>query len=131
MASPKVYDAPKFVPPAYLYRCELDRVIDGDTVDLNIDLGFKTWVFKRIRLIGINTAELRGGTDETKAHARVAKSRVEELYAQADECFVQTHMDAEGKYGRTLGWLYTLKDEKITNINILLMEEDLAEESAY
>jgi micrococcal nuclease len=131
MARVKVYDVPKFIPPTYLYRCELDRVIDGDTVDLNIDLGFKTWTYKRIRLIGINTAELRGGTDETKAHARKAKSRVEVLFAEADEAFVQTHWDSKGKYGRTLGWLYVLKDAQITNINILLLEEKLAEESSY
>ena len=131
MARIKVYDAPKFIQPTYLYRCKLGRVIDGDTVDVNIDLGFKTWAYKRIRLIGINTAELRGGTDETKAHARLAKKRVEDLFAEADESFVQTHWDAKGKYGRVLGWLYVLKDEQVTNINILLMEEDLAEESAY
>ena len=131
MARIKVYDVPKFIPPTYLYRCELDRVIDGDTVDLNIDLGFKTWTAKRIRLIGINTPELRGGTKESKAQAKIAKRRVQDLFAEADESFVQTHWDSEGKYGRTLGWLYVLKDEQVTNINILLLQENLAVESSY
>jgi endonuclease YncB( thermonuclease family) len=131
MARVKVYDVPRFVPPTYLYRCKLDRVIDGDTVDLNIDLGFKTWTYKRIRLIGIDTPELRGGTAESKAEARIAKRRVEDLFAEADESFVQTQWDSKGKYGRTLGWLYVLKDEQVTNINILLLQENLAVESSY
>lgn len=113
----------EFKRPDYIYRCTVDRVIDGDTVDVTIDVGFKTNMFKRIRFLGIDTEELRGGTVESKARAVEAKERVQELVDGADRCYLQTVMDTEGKYGRLLGYLWVEKDEVLTNVNQLLVEE--------
>ena len=62
----------------YEYKCEIVRVVDGDTVDVNIDLGFNTWLWKeRIRLNGIDTPESRTRDLEEKKAGLYAKSVVE------------------------------------------------------
>ena len=62
------------------YRCSLDRVIDGDTIDVHIDLGFKIILSKeRVRLLGINTPESRTRNLEEKALGLAAKARLKEL----------------------------------------------------
>ncbi len=53
-----------FARPDYTYRVTVDRVIDGDTIDVLIDVGFKTTVFKRLRLLNVDTEELRSSDPE-------------------------------------------------------------------
>jgi micrococcal nuclease len=60
----------------YQYKAALRRVVDGDTVDLDIDLGFYMTAALRFRILGVDTPELRGGTDESKAKAKLAKAFV-------------------------------------------------------
>ena len=60
----------------YIYNAKLDRVVDGDTVDATVDLGFDTWKFIRIRLVGINTPESRTRDLEEKARGLAAKDFV-------------------------------------------------------
>ena len=68
----------------YTYKIELDRVIDGDTIDATIDLGFDISTKKRIRFIGIDTPESRTRDLEEKARGLAAKERVKELLEGAD-----------------------------------------------
>ena len=106
----------------YEYNAKLDRVIDGDTVDAMIDLGFNTWVHKRIRLEGIDAPETRTRDLDEKAQGFATKERLEGLLEAANGMFVlQSH--GVGKYGRCLGTII-IEDE---NINELLIREGLAE----
>lgn len=117
--------------PDYTYRIkEVIRVIDGDTVDVMIDLGFYLSARKRIRFLNIDTYEMRGGTDETKTLARAAKARLEELLATPDALvYIKTKMDNTGKYGRLLGKLYVIRnaDGFIIDVNHVLLEEGFVE----
>ena len=104
------------------YNATLDRVIAGDTVDAMIDLGFSTWVHKRIRLLGIDAPETRTRDLEEKAQGFATKERLEGLLEAANGMFVlQSH--GVGKYGRCLGTIFIEEQ----NINELLIEEGLAE----
>lgn len=110
-----------FTHPTYTYRVkEVIHVVDGDTIDVLIDVGFKTYLSKRLRLLGIDTWELRG---DEREKGLIAKARMEELLADAEEIFVQTKMDAEGKYGRVLAWVWTKKGLDVVNINERLLLE--------
>jgi len=89
----------------FRYNAVLDRVIDGDTVDATIDLGFDTWKKTRIRFYGINTPESRTRDLEEKKRGLAAKDRLIEILKANDNKFVlQSH--GVGKYGRCLGELF-------------------------
>ena len=106
----------------YEYNAKLDRVIDGDTVDAMIDLGFNTWVHKRIRLEGIDAPETRTRDLDEKAQGFATKERLEGLLEATSGMFVlQSH--GVGKYGRCLGTIFIEEQ----NINELLLAEGLAE----
>ena len=106
----------------YEYNAKLDRVVDGDTVDAMIDLGFDTWVHKRIRLMGIDAPETRTRDLDEKAQGLATKERLTGLLEVADGMFVlQSH--GVGKYGRCLGTIFIGQ----SNINELLLSEGLAE----
>ena len=82
----------------YQYIAKLIRVIDGDTVDALVDLGFDVWVKKRIRLYGINTPETRTRDLEEKKAGIAAKERLETLISECDGIFIlESH--GVGKYG--------------------------------
>ena len=115
----------------YTYKIKLDRVVDGDTIDAYIDLGFDVSVKKRIRFMGINTPESRTRDLEEKARGLAAKDRVKQLLEGANEITLQSH--GVGKYGRCLGELFVdVVDgkEKITleSVNQLLIKENHAVE---
>lgn len=113
-----------FQPHSYTYRCTLVKVIDGDTIDVDIDLGFSIRALKRLRFLEVDTEELRGGTDESKASAQAAKARVLELLEAAEKIYVQTVMDDVGKYGRLLAWVFYMNADGIAhNLNKQLIEE--------
>ena len=105
----------------YEYKAKLVRILDGDTVDAKIDLGFDVWVKKRIRFLGINAPETRTRDLEEKEAGLKVKSRVEALFDTSDGVFVlKSH--GVGKYGRVLGEIFIQN----ININELLLEEGLA-----
>lgn len=109
--------------PTYVYHVkEVLRVIDGDTVDIIIDLGFYTTVRKRIRMLEIDTDELRGGTVDTKLRANLAKDRLIVLLDSGD-LYIQTKMDTTGKYGRLLGKFYIVNGDNVIDVNATLVEE--------
>ena len=102
----------------YRYNAKLIRVIDGDTIDALIDLGFDTWTKKRIRLYGINAPESRTKDLQEKELGLAAKDRLEELFkVYSDEFILESR--GIGKYGRCLGILFI--DNQ--NINELLISE--------
>tara|TARA_R110000765_G_scaffold341540_1_gene431634 strand:+ start:2738 stop:3043 length:306 start_codon:yes stop_codon:yes gene_type:complete len=97
----------------YEYRAKVVRVVDGDTVDFLVDLGFRISFKIRTRLIGVNTPE-RGKTDFKKATAMLENL----MLSKSDEDgynIIKTNKDKTGKYGR---WLVTMD-----NINSVLAEK--------
>ena len=91
----------------YEYRTKVSRVVDGDTVDVDIDLGFGVWMKKeRIRLLGIDTPESRTRDLEEKALGLAAKDYVSNWLTESDAVYVKTLKDGTGKYGRILGYIY-------------------------
>ena len=87
----------------YTYKATLRRVVDGDTVDLDVDLGFYMTAALRFRVLGVDTPELRGGTDETKAKAREAKAFVEAELSKATRIYIAT--EKADSFGRWLAWV--------------------------
>ena len=105
----------------YEYNAKLIRVIDGDTVDALIDLGFDVWVKKRIRLYGIDAPETRTKDLDEKAQGLATKGRLTSLLGASDGMFmISSH--GVGKYGRCLATLFIEKQ----NINELLISEGYA-----
>ena len=105
------------------YSAKLVRVVDGDTCDALIDLGFDTWVKKRIRFKGVDTWESRTRNKEEKVKGLAAKARLIELMDNADNEFILLS-NGVGKFGRCLGEL--LVDGK--SVNKKLIEEGHATE---
>jgi|TARA_B100001964_G_C14110455_1_gene543537 micrococcal nuclease len=88
----------------YEYQCKIVRVVDGDTVDVDIDLGFGTWMKKqRIRLYGIDTPESRTRDLEEKKYGIMAKEIVKKYIPEGSTQILRTKKDKAGKYGRILG----------------------------
>ena len=103
----------------YEYRCEIVKVVDGDTVDVDIDLGFGVWMRnERVRLYGIDTPESRTRDLEEKKYGLAAKDFLKK-WLDAGNITLKTHKDAEGKFGRILGELWYNE----VNINQLMIEE--------
>ena len=104
----------------YNYKCSLLRVIDGDTIEARVDLGFYVETNITIRLYGINAPESRTKDLEEKARGLAAKSRLVDLLSSGE--FV-LNSQGTGKYGRWLGVLFA--DGK--NVNKTLLDEGHAE----
>jgi len=92
----------------YIYRAKLERVVDGDTIDALIDVGFDIWVKKRIRYMGIDTWESRTRDLEEKKKGLAAKERNKELLEKVSSKpgFFRLKSHGVGKYGRVLGELF-------------------------
>ena len=90
---------------------EIDRVVDGDTIDVTIDLGFDLYKKERVRVAGVDTPEKRTRNLEEKELGIDAtewlKAKLEGAVAGDDDLVIRTELDGGvGKYGRLLGWLY-------------------------
>tara|TARA_Y100000593_G_C4239098_1_gene301163 strand:+ start:189 stop:557 length:369 start_codon:yes stop_codon:yes gene_type:complete len=115
----------------YTYKIKLDRVVDGDTIDAYIDLGFNVSIKKRIRFIGIDTPESRTRDLEEKAKGLAAKDRLKNILEGSNTIQLNSH--GVGKYGRCLGELHVdMVDGKecltLANVNELLISEGHAVE---
>ena len=108
------------------YSAKLVRVVDGDTCDAMIDLGFDTWVKKRIRFYGVDTWESRTRNLEEKKKGLAAKEFVKKLLENSDEGKFLLKSHGVGKYGRVLGELFVKGHE--TSVNELLKENGHAYE---
>ena len=88
----------------YEYRCQIIRVVDGDTVDIDIDLGFGVWMRKqRVRLYGVDTPESRTRDLEEKKYGLLAKNFVKKHMPVKSWQTLRTKKDKHGKFGRILG----------------------------
>jgi len=112
----------------YRYRAIVLKVIDGDTVDVDLDLGFDVWLRKqRVRLYGIDTPESRTRDLEEKKFGLLAKNFILEYCPIGSEIIVQTHKDdARGKFGRILGEL--IVEDGALNLNKHMIGEHMAVE---
>ena len=107
----------------YEYKATIIKVVDGDTVDVDIDLGFDTWLHnQRIRLYGIDTPECRTRNKKEKAHGLLAKAYAQKTLKLGGVYALRTK--EKGKFGRYLGEIRVGR----TTINKLLIQEKLAVE---
>tara|TARA_Y100000310_G_scaffold20777_1_gene20151 strand:- start:1828 stop:2196 length:369 start_codon:yes stop_codon:yes gene_type:complete len=83
------------------YRCKLLRVVDGDTIDVNLDLGFNVWHKARVRMLGIDTPESRTRNLEEKALGLASKARLKDLL-KGNKIEIECSKE-KGKFGRVLG----------------------------
>ena len=106
----------------YEYKVKITRVIDGDTVDAEVDLGFDTFIKDRIRLMGLDTPESRTRNKKEKALGLAAKAYLKELLREnKGDVILRTSKEGKGKFGRILGTLL-IYDGK-TNVNQMLIDE--------
>lgn len=103
----------------YEYRCVVIEVIDGDTVEVDIDLGFGVWMrSEHIRIQGVDTPESKTTNKEEKVFGLLAKKHVEGLLPVGKECTLMS-MEFRGKFGRILGDIkvdgVTLSESLISN----------------
>ena len=115
----------------YTYNIKLLKVVDGDTIDAKIDLGFDVSVKKRVRFLGVNAPESRTRDLEEKARGLAAKDRVKQLLEGTKTIQLKSH--GVGKYGRCLGELHidvVDGQDKMTleSVNELLIKEGHAVE---
>ena len=90
----------------YEYKCQIDRVVDGDTVDVVLDLGFSILHKARVRLYAIDTPECRTRNKDEKARGLLAKNFIVQAVNSGKNFVIQTHLkDSKGKFGRILGTL--------------------------
>ena len=97
----------------YEYKAVIDRVVDGDTIDVTIDLGFSVWKKMRVRMEGINTPESRTRDLEEKKRGLAAKDRLKSILEFNDnKCVLK--VSGVGKYGRALA---TVLVESLSPLN--------------
>ena len=106
----------------YEYGCKITRVVDGDTVDADIDLGFSIKFQSRIRLYGIDTPESRTKNLDEKARGNLASKFLEDSIEKASSVKVKTKLDKKGKFGRVLGSI--IADD--VDLNQAMIDKNLA-----
>jgi micrococcal nuclease len=112
----------------YWYKARCESVTDGDTVRLIIDLGMNVLIKEKVRIVGINAAEIHGvkKTSDEYKEGMLAKEHLEKLLLGKD-LFIKTHKDKKGKYGRYLCEIF-YNDQ---NIGDLMVKEGFAEYKEY
>jgi micrococcal nuclease len=109
----------------FVYNAFVTRVVDGDTVDVDIDLGFGIWFRnQRIRLRGVDTPEFRTSDPLEKQFGTLAKEIVEALCPVGGSVLLETTLDDKGKFGRILGTIWV--EDKTLNLNQFLIDERFA-----
>ena len=110
----------------YEYKATIIKVVDGDTVDALIDLGFDMHTKKRIRLYGINAPESRTRNKEEKVKGLAAKDRLKEILKE-NQNIITLKSHGVGKFGRCLGELFVLGNERFSYepqcVNKMLISE--------
>ena len=96
----------------YEYKAVVDRVVDGDTIDVTVDLGFSVWKKMRVRMEGINTPESRTRDLEEKKRGLAAKDRLKSILEFNNKCILK--VSGVGKYGRALA---TVLVESLSPLN--------------
>jgi micrococcal nuclease len=110
----------------YEYRVKkITGVVDGDTIDVDIDLGFNVSFSQRVRLAGIDTPESRTSDKAEKVLGLESKEYLKSKLKDAKSVVIKTEKpDSSEKYGRILGWLYV--DENTISINDQMIEDGYA-----
>ena len=91
----------------YKYEAKLIKVIDGDTIDALVDLGFNVWIKRRIRLSGLDAPEVRTRDKAEKARGFAAKLKLTQALEKEENFTLVSH--GVGKYGRCIGSIYLIK----------------------
>ncbi len=109
----------------YRYRCRILRIVDGDTVDVDIDLGFNIWLNnRRVRLASIDAPETRT-TDLVEKELGVrASKRLSEILPVGSICTVETLLDKNDGFGRILGTFYS--NHSFQSVNKTMIQEGYA-----
>ena len=106
----------------YRYRCKILKVIDGDTVDVDIDLGFGVWMHKeRVRVYGIDTPESRTRDLVEKKFGKASKKHLQNLLSEAERLTLMSH--DKGKFGRILGEIFAHHGEEEFSINQRMIDD--------
>ena len=112
----------------YVYKAFVNKVYDGDTITVDIDLGLKTFVHdEKIRLFGINAPEMRG---KEKPKGTVSRDFLREQILNK-EILIQTVEDKRGKFGRYLGVIWLKRGDRHINVNELLVRKGYAVKKEY
>lgn len=111
----------------YKYGAKLVRVVDGDTADVMIDLGFSTWVKARLRFKGVDTWEKRTRDLEEKKKG-IAASEFTKKHLELNDGKFVIQSYGKGKYGRVLAEIFVNIDGEETSLNKLLIENGHAYE---
>ena len=114
----------------YQYAAKVRRVVDGDTVDLDVDLGFMVTITQRFRLDGINAPEMTGLTRE---QGKVAKAGLEALLNKASLGVIYVDSTGKDKYGRWIAKLsfVSSSDGSVVDVSQKLVAEELAAVKTY
>ena len=115
----------------YRYNCVIKRIVDGDTVDVDIDLGFNVWMNnQRIRISGVDAPEVRTRDLEEKAAGFESKAFVEGLLpVGSNQILISEEYNNSGKYGRIIGTfeLYNSVKDAWSDLSTMLLESGHAE----
>ena len=116
----------------YEYKCKLVKVVDGDTIDVDIDLGFGVWMHKeRVRMYGIDTPESRTKDLEEKKYGLMSKEFVKSMMPIGSIQTLRTaKYDDKGKFGRILGEfiVYDSKEDHLASLKDIMIRECLGVE---
>lgn len=115
----------------YKYKAKIDRIVDGDTFDIVVDLGFKISTHQRIRLQGINTPEtynVKKDSEEYKKGLAAKNFAIQRIEANNYEALIETEKDT-GKFGRYIATVW-LTDNEIS-LNAELVEKGFAKVAHY
>ena len=122
-------------PCEFIYRVSsLEKVVDGDTIDVSIDLGFDVCTKQRVRLLGIDTPESRTRDLEEKKFGLISKKKLKEwclkaVESEKDDIEIQLRCpeaDSRGKFGRILAEVWVSEDGNWTNVNRWMCENGYA-----
>lgn len=122
-------------PCEFIYRVSsLEKVVDGDTIDVTIDLGFDVCTKQRVRLLGIDTPESRTRDLEEKKFGLLSKKKLKEwclkaVESEKDDIEIQLRCpeaDSRGKFGRILAEVWVSEDGNWTNVNRWMCENGYA-----
>lgn len=114
---------------AYEYNCTVRRIVDGDTVDVDIDLGFDVVLSnQRVRLYGIDTPESRTRDKIEKFYGKKATAYVEGYLEVGQKAVLKTHLDSTGKFGRILAEfiVYDTKEDRYQSLNEMMVRDHMA-----
>ena len=119
----------------FVYRVSsLEKVVDGDTIDVTLDLGFDVCTRQRVRLLGIDTPESRTSDREEKKYGLLSKKKLKEwclkaIASETDEIESELRCpekDSRGKFGRILAEVWVSEDGQWTNVNKWMCDEGYA-----